>query len=81
MKVSIDAKHLAELQYAAREYADGRHNGIVDSVNLATAALIDAGVKLESRYGVETVWATDGQFGPPKHLIEKYGHDGRKEQK
>lgn len=78
MKVQIDAKHLTELQYAAREYADGRCTYIVDSVNQATAALIEEGVKLSSRAGVETVWATDGNFGPPVALIEKYGHDGKK---
>lgn len=78
MKVSIDAKHLTELQYAAREYADGRCTYIVDSVNQATAALIEAGVKLSSRVGMDSVWANDGDFGPPTELIEKYGLDGKK---
>ena len=78
MKVSIDAKHLTELQYAAREYADRRCTYIVDSVNQATAALIEAGVKLSTRSGVDSVWAIDGNFGAPSELIERYGLDGKK---
>ena len=78
MKVEIDSKQLAELQYAAREYADGRMTGIAQAVNEATAALLDAGVKLQRRHGQESVWATDGNFGPPHDLIAKYGLDGKK---
>jgi hypothetical protein len=78
MKVSIDAKHLAELQYAAREYVDGRMTYLTQSVNDATAVLLDAGVKLHTRHGQPSVWATDGNFGPPHDLIEKYGIDGKK---
>lgn len=79
MKIPIDAKHLTELQYAAREYADGRCTYIVESVNQATAALIEAGVRLHMRNDTQTVWANDGNFGAPSALIEKYGHDGKKE--
>ena len=81
MKVSIDAKHLRELQFAARAYADGRCTGIVDSVNKATAALLDAGVPLITGAFLgeqPSIWATDGDFGPPTELIERYGLDGKK---
>jgi hypothetical protein len=80
MKVEIDAHHLRELQFAARAYAHNRQTGIVDSVNKATAALLDAGVQLSTSSWSEemSVWATDGNFGPPHDLIEKYGLDGKK---
>ena len=78
MMVSIDSRHLVALQHAAREYADKRHTAVVDDVNQATAAMIEAGVFPVKRWGVDTVWATDGGFGPPKALIEKYGIDGKK---
>lgn len=78
MKVSIDAKHLRELQYAAREYADGRGTYVVQCVNEATAALLDAGVPMHTRYHTKTIWATDMNFGPPAELIERYGLDGKK---
>lgn len=78
MKVEIDVKHLTVLQYAAAQYADGRMTAFVDDVNKATAALIEAGVPLATRHGQSSVWATDGNFGPPNDLIEKYGNDGKK---
>ena len=78
MKVEIDSRHLVALQHAAREYADQRHTGVVDDVNQATAAMIEAGVYPVKRAGVDTVWATDGGFGPPKAMIERYGLDGKK---
>ena len=78
MKVEIDARHLTELQYAAREYADGRMTYLTQSINEATAALLDAGVKLHTRHGQPSVWASDGNFGPTRDMIERYGIDGKK---
>jgi hypothetical protein len=78
VKVEIDSHHLQQLQYAAREYADGRCTYIVRNVNEATAAMLDAGVECLVRNNTQTIWANDGHFGAPSDLIDKYGNDGTK---
>lgn len=55
---------VADLHWMARRYAHGRSSYAVGLLNDHTRALLGLGVKLNPT-GDNTIWATDGQFGPP----------------
>jgi hypothetical protein len=81
-ELPIDAIDLIDFQWMAARYAHNRRTFAANTVNKATAKLLDAGYKLfpdGTRDAPEaTVWVKDGDFGWPDDLIEKYGWDGRK---
>lgn len=77
-RMELVERHLCELQFWARRYADGRKTYAADAVNEIAQYMIARRNQPMPDNGV--VWASDGVFGPPTALIEKYGLDGRKGQ-
>ena len=76
---------LRNLQWMASRYASKRSSYAVSEINEITARLIDSGINLYAdavkNEENPTVWACDGDFGWPHLLIDKYGWDGKKQQK
>ena len=75
---------MIELQYIASKLANKNEQHSF-TVNMITARMIDAGLNPIVDYSrgspKPTIWSMDKKYGWPSLLIDKYGWDGRKEQK